>query len=382
MAKDRKLKVGLVFDDSLDSNDGVAQHVKTVGAWLVRQGHEVDYLVGETKIKQWAGGRVLSLSNNQKVKFNSNRLSVPIGTSSAKIKQLLENNRYDVLHVMMPFSPLMGQKIVRHAAPNTAIIGTFHIYPAGLTAAAGTRLLRLAYGSTLKKFTTFISVSTAAADFARRSLGIRSTVIPNPVDVSFYRSILKPMADNDRRRIVFLGRLVKRKGCRQLIEAFARLSRKVGRVELIIAGTGSEERKLKALVRKRQIADRIEFLGFIEESEKPALLASADIACFPSLFGESFGIVLVEAMAAGAGVVLGGDNPGYRTVLKDQPKLLVDPNDSAGFAARLDELLSNKRTASAIHKWQETQVSMYDIETVGRQILKIYDDSIARLSKT
>jgi phosphatidylinositol alpha-mannosyltransferase len=81
MTKNRKLKVGLVFDDSLDKTDGVAQYVKTLGAWLSGQGHSVSYLVGETKMTRWQGGQVYSLANNASVKFNGNRLTMPVSSS-------------------------------------------------------------------------------------------------------------------------------------------------------------------------------------------------------------------------------------------------------------------------------------------------------------
>src|SRR3989344_5742480 len=105
------LKIGFVFDDSLDSNDGVAQYVKTLGAWFSSQGHKVCYLVGESKTAQWRGGQVYSLARNQKVVFNGNRLSVPLPAKRSPIKLVLEQEDFDVLHVQLPHSPFMAQKV-------------------------------------------------------------------------------------------------------------------------------------------------------------------------------------------------------------------------------------------------------------------------------
>jgi phosphatidylinositol alpha-mannosyltransferase len=375
MKKSQPLNIGLVFDDSLDSSDGVSQYVKTLGGWLSRQGHNVRYLVGETKLPDWDGGRIYSLSKNQAVFFNGNRLSVPLPANLKRIKSVLDKENFDVIHVMMPYSPFMAQRVIKQAAPRTAFVGTFHIVPAGKLARAGGRLLKLSYGRGLKDFSRVVSVSSAAQAYARRTFGIKSEVIPNPVDISKF-SAAEPKK-NTKPTIVFLGRLVKRKGCVQLLEAFAQLAIKEPDARLIIAGDGPLRKSLEAKSLKLDIADKVEFLGFISEEEKPRLLASASIACFPSLYGESFGIVLIEAMAAGAGVVLGGNNPGYSSVLSSQPLMLIDPLDTSGFALRLELLLGDKELAKRLHSWQLENVQQYDINLVGSRILDMYYQAIA-----
>lgn len=152
-------------------------------------------------------------------------------------------------------------------------------------------------------------------------------------------------------------------------------------VELFIAGDGPQRQLLDNLCVKLKIANKVTFLGFIDEADKANLLASADIACFPSLYGESFGIVLIEAMAAGSKIVLGGNNPGYSSVLDQQPMLLVDPNDIAGFARRLQTLLKPSKQIDDLHQWQLETVAQYDIKIVGRKILNVYGQAIAQSSK-
>jgi phosphatidylinositol alpha-mannosyltransferase len=101
-------------------------------------------------------------------------------------------------------------------------------------------------------------------------------------------------------------------------------------------------------------------------------LSSANIACFPSLGGESFGIVLIEAMAAGSKVVIAGNNPGYSSVLEDKPELLINPRDHKLFAKKLEEFLENDKFSSEIQEWQRQQVKRYDINVVGAEILNRY----------
>jgi phosphatidylinositol alpha-mannosyltransferase len=379
MLKDQKLKIGLVFDDSLDSNDGVAQHVKTLGTWLDSQGHIVSYLVGQTELKTWSGGRVYSLAKNKSVYFNGNKMSIPLRSDSSKIKTVLDNEQFDILHVMVPYSPFMAQKVINLAGPNTIIIGTFHIYPSGLWAESGAKVLKLLYGNSLVKFTTFISVSPAAADFANRVFNIHTTIIANPIETKLFAQ--RPKKKKINPTIVFLGRLVKRKGCKELLQAFSLLSKKMPEARLVIAGGGANRQNLENLAAKLKITGKTNFLGYVSESKKVELLANADVACFPSLYGESFGIVLIEAMAAGSGVVLGGDNPGYRSVLGSQPELLIDPKNKQKFADRLHRLLSDSDLRIRIHSWQNSEVKKYDIKVVGPQILQVYTGAIARPAK-
>jgi phosphatidylinositol alpha-mannosyltransferase len=382
MSENRKLKVGLVFDDSLDSADGVAQYVKTLGAWLSTQGHEVGYLVGQTKLTEWQGGQVYSLAKNLKVRFNGNRLSMPALSRKAAIKRVLEGQKFDVLHVMMPYSPVMAQRLIKYAPKGAAIVGTFHIFPSGNLSKAGSRLLKTALRSSLKRFGEIVAVSGVSADFAKSSYGLNASVIPNPVDIKRFSASKKKPEPSAKPQILFLGRLVKRKGAAQLIEAFKLLQPRLPQARLSIAGRGPEIKKLESQVKRYGLENKVKFLGYIQEADKPRILQAADIACFPSLYGEAFGIVLVEAMAASSGIVLGGDNPGYRSVLGDQPLLLVNPKDTAAFAERLEMLLSDKARVAELHNWQAQAVKQYDINIVGQQIMSMYLRAIAKRAKT
>jgi phosphatidylinositol alpha-mannosyltransferase len=375
MAQSKKLKIGFVFDDSLDSYDGVAQYVKSLGAWASSRGHEVRYLVGETKMLEWAGGRVYSLSKNKKVSFNGNQARIPLIASKKQIKKVLADEQFDVLHVQMPYSPMMAQKVINAAAKNVAVVGTFHVAPGDFLSKFGGHLLRMAYGKSLKRFDLVLSVSTAAELYAQNAFHIKSEILPNVVDIERFRSVATKKKTRD---ILFFGRLVQRKGARELIEAFNILQQHDAKVRLSIAGRGPMEQELKELCDKYGISEKVEFLGFVEESEKANLLASAEIACYPSLGGESFGIVLIEAMAAGAGVVIGGDNIGYKSVLGKKPQLLFNPKNALGFAGKLSELREDQKLRDELHAWQQNEVEQYDVNIVGSKLINIYNDVIAK----
>jgi len=377
-----RLSIGFLYDDTLDSTDGVAQYVKTLGAWLSSRGHRVSYLVGETKTDRLSGGRVYSLARNKSVVFNANRLSIPLLADRGAIKQALANEQLDVLHVQVPYSPLMSQIAINRADKSTVIVGTFHVYPAASWVEAGTRLLRLVLRNSLKKFDQIISVSQPAADFARKTFGIDTLVVPNAVDISRFRQTPPKDSQFKRHQIVFLGRLVKRKGCLPLLKAFSVLKETMPSANLTIAGDGPLRPVLERYIKQKGLGSSVKLTGIVAEEDKARILAGADIACFPSLYGESFGIVLIEAMAAGARVVLGGNNPGYSAVLGQQDKLLIDPLDTAGFAARLAKLLRDEQLAQELHRWQLSEVKKYDIATVGPKIESIYRRAIASRAKS
>src|SRR3990167_11115909 len=199
------LSVGFLYDDSLDRSDGVSQYVKTLGAWLSGQGHQVVYLVGETKLKQWAGGLVFSLSRNISVNFNGNQVNTPLIASSKGINQVLAEHQLDVLHVQMPSSPLLAGRVINRASPQTAVVGTFHIYPAGFLAYVGSRFLKLLCSGSMHRFKKVLNVSSASSSFGAAAFGLKTVDSSNVVELKrFARSKNKPQPYH----IVFLGRLV------------------------------------------------------------------------------------------------------------------------------------------------------------------------------
>ncbi len=374
----QRLSVAFLYDDSLDKADGVAQYVKTLGAWLSAQGHDVSYLVGQSRLKSWEDGPVYSLSKNMRVAWGGNRLSISLLPRLKNIKRLLGERNFDVIHVQVPYSPFMAQLVINLLRPQTAVVGTVHIFPANRLAVVGTKALKRIYGKSLRRFDAMLSVSRAAQDYAEQTLKLKSQLLPNAVDRAKFRSRVTNQEDH----IVFLGRLVKRKGVIELLMAFRLLLASKPNAKLTIAGSGPERQTLEAYVRRHKLQDSVTFTGQVEESDKAKLLASAAIACFPSLGGESFGVVLIEAIAAGCGVVIGGDNPGHRSVLGEELLLLVDPRNSRSFAERLELILNDETLSKRLHEWQEKQIQKYDVSVVGSQLLDIYHQAIAKRTDT
>lgn len=380
MAAPTKLKIGFVLDSGLDKPDGVQQYVLALGAWLQQQGHDVHYLVGETHRPDLPN--VHSLSRNFHVTSNGNRGAIPLPTNRAKLRKFLAAEQFDVLHVQVPYSPFMGEQLVLLAGPRTAVVGTFHILPNSRFINWGTKLLGLWCRHSLRRFDAMLSVSPAAREFAQASFGVTSTVLPNVVDYPrFHEARPLPHYDDDTLTILFLGRLVERKGCLTLLQALARLEavsrgQSLPPYRVVICGTGPLESKLKAYVSQHHLDQLVAFVGFVTEADKPRYYASADIAVFPSLGGESFGIVLLEAMASGRAVVLAGDNPGYRSVMADQPHLLFDPRQPDELAAKLRHCLTDATVRQQMQTWGAEYTTRFDIPVVGTELRNIYGQAL------
>jgi phosphatidylinositol alpha-mannosyltransferase len=323
---------------------------------------------------------VHSLSRNVKVRFNKNRMSMPLPTSQKKISELLRREDFDVLHVQMPFSPFLAGRVVKAAPERTAVIGTFHIAPHSKLVHVANRLLHGMTYRVLHRFDTVLSVSSVAQKFAEQTFGIRSQVVPNTVDLSpFTRAVPLPQYKQIL-TVLFLGRLVERKGCQYLLKAIARLKEQnmVDQpFKVIICGKGPQEAALRKFAMHHRIEHMVEFVGFVTEQDKPRYLASADIAVFPSTGGESFGIVLLEAMAASRGAVLAGNNPGYASVMQGLGSIsLIDPKDTKEFAHRMHLLLNEADLRKLWREWAAEQISQYSYPNVVSQYEEVYRSAI------
>jgi phosphatidyl-myo-inositol alpha-mannosyltransferase len=372
-----KLKIGLVLDTSLDPTDGVQQYVVTIGEWLRRAGHDVHYLAGQTEQRQLPN--IHSLARNISVSFNGNRTTIPLYASRRKLRRFIQLQNFDVLHVQTPHHPLLAQRLVLAAGPRTAVVGTFHVLPYGWLSAIGNRLLGWWLRPSLRRFDAMLAVSDAAAAFCRRSFGLSTTVLPNVIDSRQFR-VAKPLPQyaGETLTVLFLGRLVPRKGCLLLLEAVQRLQDrpKLPKFRVVICGQGPLEPQLRQFIAEHGFQSSVEMAGFVSEANKPRYYASADIAVFPSRGGESFGIVLLEAMAGGRSVVLGGDNPGYHSVLASRPELLFDTGSAAPLTEKLAYYLTHASERRHEQAWASRYAKQFDVSVIGGRLLDIYYDAL------
>ncbi len=359
-----------MLDDSIDRPDGVQQYVRSLESYLTSVGHEVHIICS---VSESTSPRVHSLARNAQVKFNGNGLRTPLPASRRAIRDLLEREEFDVIHVQTPHSPVFAGRVVEEArklrARSVRIVATFHILPDGRISEWGTRALGAVLSRNLRKFDAFAAVSAPAAAFARASFGIDCRVIPIGIDLEAFRR--SPKRDGRRLKVAFLGRLVDRKGVLELLAALPLLDAELlAGMDVHIGGRGPLLAEAEAAVVRGGLEDVVTFEGFVSEEDKPQFFADADIAVFPATGGESFGIVLIEAMASGAGVVLAGANPGYLSVIGDDPDVSVDATDAEAFAAALTRLATDAELRARIHAAQQERVKSFDLGVVGARVVR------------
>lgn len=373
------LTIGFVFDDTLDALDGVQQHIITIGTELVRRGHDVHYLVGETHHSPVP--QTVSLARNVMVSFNGNRMRIPLPVRKREIRAALAHNNYDILHIQAPYSPLFGGRVLECAPQSTGVVATYHIAPIDRRARYGGRALGLVNAHSHRRVDEVIAVSQVAAQYAQFTAHAHGTIIANPVNVEkFATAAHRATRDAAHPHIVFLGRLVPRKGAQLLLDALDYGERHgmfpMPGLHVTIAGEGPLMDD--CVQRAARLRTPVQFVGTVDEG-KADLLASADVAVFPAIGGETFGIVLPEAIASGAGVTLAGDNPGYRWTMRGDEDALfsVGPDHARVLAERIERALTDAPWARRLHAREEALLDRYNVQAVTDEVEQVYARAIA-----
>jgi phosphatidylinositol alpha-mannosyltransferase len=252
------------------------------------------------------------------------------------------------------------------------VVGTFH---SGATRARLYDLAAPLLRRAAAHLTVRIAVSERAADFERARIGGEFRIIPNGVDVARFAEA-EPADLGPGRKLLFVGRLDERKGFPVAVEAFERLAADRPDVHLVVVGDGPQRNALDRL--PTMLRARVTMLGAVPNEELPPIHAACDLYLGPSTGGESFGIVLVEAMAAGA-TVLASDIPAFRRVLEEGTYgVLFTNGDVADLTAKLTALLDDPGRRTALDVAARTAVRRYDWSAVAGQILRVYETVVAR----
>ena len=350
-----------------DAPGGVQVHVGQLSEHLRRRGHRVLILVPGWRPGSEEG--VLVVGRPIRIPFNGSVAPVcPDPRSLKRIGAALRQFRPDVVHVHEPFAPSTSMfAALRAVAPAVA---TFHAnVERSLAVAAFSPLLRKVWN----RLAIRLAVSDAAARFAGRyfSNGIR--VIPNGADVELFAHA-EPADLPAGRRLLFVNRLDPRKGFRVAVRAFEALALEWSDLWLVVAGEGAERSAVREL--HPEIRDRVIMLGSVPHSELPPYHAASDLFLAPATGGESFGIVLLEAMAAGLPVVA-SDIAGYREVLEGGAHgVLVPPGDPEALAAAVRRVLTTPELAERLEATGRERAERFRWEVVAGEVEAAYTDAL------
>ena len=366
------MKIGIVNPYSWDVPGGVGFHIRDLALKLRSRGHDVRVLTPSTSddLPEW----ITSAGSSVSIPFNGSVANISIKPKAlARTRRWLADNDFDVVHVHEPVVPSVSMAAAMlSSAP---LVGTFH-------AALGRSVSRAIASAPMRLYMERIGVRIAVSEEARRTLiehhGGDAVIIPNGVETASFRTA-QPLdqwvATDERPVIVFLGRLDEpRKGLGIFAGVIERVLEAIPGARFLIAGRGDAPDIRAAVAR---FGDSVSFLGEISDEEKESLLAGASIYVAPQTGGESFGIVLVEAMAARTTVVA-SDIPAFRAVLEDgRAGALFDTGSSDSLASALVELLGDHERLDALADAGQRASAQYDWEVVADKVFEVYKLAIA-----
>lgn len=371
------MKIGLVCPYSIAKGGGVQEVVKALQTEYEKLGHEAVIITPQLKEPfDSRDRRIIFLGSATDFKSplaTTTQLSASVLTD--EIDSMLEYEQFDIMHFHEPWVPVLSRQILSRS--ETVNVATFHAkLPETLASRALARVITPYTKPLLRHIDAFTAVSDAAADYVRTLTDAQIEIIPNGIHLGHYRKPVGLQRVKGPKTILYIGRLEKRKGLKYLLLAYRLLQEQMSDVRLIIGGDGVDREKLEDLSKELGLR-HVEFLGYVDDAKKRELLHTADLFCSPALYGESFGIVLLEAMASGL-VTVAGNNPGYESVMAGLGQLsLVDPRDAKEFAHRMKLLLTDEGIRDLWQRWAKKYVRQFDYKKVAAMYLASYEHALA-----
>ena len=375
------MKLALVSPYDFAYPGGVTEHVAHLAEQFSARGHEVHIVApsSDDETEPFVAldapvhriGRVVSIPANGSVA----RITLSL-RSYLQAKRLLQEQQFDLIHLHEPMMPALPLTVLRHSSSTN--IGTFHAFRnTPLTYFYGKPILRPFF----RKLHGHIAVSSAARDFVGEYFPADYRVIPNGIDFPRFNARhprLEQLSDG-RPTVLFVGRLEKRKGLKFLLRAWPMVLERQPDARLVVVGRGRPlEGYRRFAARQGWSASDVLFAGYVPAEDLPRYYQSCDVFCAPNTGQESFGIVLLEAMAAGAPIVA-SDIPGYRDVVSDgEQGLLVEPKNAGALADAICRLLGNPELRAGMRRVGQDNARWYDWPRVASQVLDYYFEVLER----
>ena len=370
---DRALKIGIVSPYGWDAPGGVQAHIADLRHYLVNQGHEVSVLAptaDEDSLPDW----VVSAGKPLAIPYNGAVARVLFGpVAFARVKEWISENEFDLLHLHEPAIPSIS--LLACWAAEGPMVGTFH---ASAKKQKASFAIVPILEPVIEKLTARIAVSEAARETLQAHLETDAVVIPNGIYAKKMLGKVRPEWSGET--LGFMGRFNEpRKGLKVLIDALPIISRFLPNVRVLVAGPGDPEEFLSQI--DIQLRNRIEFLGRLSESEKADFMSSVGAYVGPNTGGESFGIILAEALAGGAAVVA-SDIPAFAAVLENgKYGKLFKSGDSTDLAKVIIELLRDRDARNEMAKNGQEYAAKFDWDVVAKDIFEVYEMAIVGSGK-
>lgn len=369
------MKIGIVCPYNLFRHGGVQEAVLAHQRFLAKRGHNVRVI---TPLPRGFSGTkpdfvdFLGRSTDLNYPFKT-KADISMEVNRNDVKAYLEKEKYEVLHFHEPWVPMFSTQVLW--ASNAINIATFHAkWPESWIYKTVGTLIHPYAVSVIERLDAMVAASEPASHYVQTKTGKAVPIILNGIDLGLYdkaKTLPLEQYKDDKKNIVYINRLEKRKGPDLLLKAYRQLVKTNKNVRLIIASDGDMREKLERYVDYHKLPN-VEFLGFIDEETKVRLYKTAHVYTAPSPYGEGFGIVLLEAMAMGAPYIA-GDNAGYRYASANKADdYLVDPRDATAYALKLQWMLTDKAARAEYKDWAARRIRKFDYANIVEEYELIY----------
>jgi len=367
------VKIALVSPYDFAHPGGVVLHISYLERCFTRMGHEVKVIAPASRAIPDFGDRFIPIGRPRPIPSSGSIARVTVSIWLApKIRSVLEREKFDIIHFHEPLMPMLCTSILRLS--NTANVGTFHASYGkpgyNFARPIGKWILRRWF----RKLDGKIAVSRPAVEYARENFPGYYNIIPNGVDVEHFSPDVAPIEEfkDGKLNILFVSRLEKRKGLNYLLQAFRQVKEEIPECRLIVVGPGTRlRRRYERYVARTGLKDVV-FTGLVSYDDLPRYYQTADVFCAPAIGSESFGIILLEAMALGKPIVA-SNIEGYASVISHGVDgLLVPPADKDKLAQALISLLNDEALRQEMGARGRIKALEHSWEHIARRVFAYY----------
>ena len=362
-------KIALVSAFDYAFHGGVNDHIRSLAAQFESWGHTVRVIAPCSAPERVADDNFIPMGRPVPLPSGGSIARVSLSVwLRPRIKALLKEEDYDIIHLHEPFAGVVPVSVL--GLSKAVNIATFHTYRGSRLYRLGGNKLAMRY---FRKINGRIAVSEPAHQFISRHFPGDYQIIPNGIRVDDYSNGIAPFPHlrDGMINLLFLGRLEKRKGLKHLLGAYSRLKWDWPNLRLLVVGPGKADRDSNRIISERNLQDVV-FIGPVSEQDKVRYYKTADIYCSPATGRESFGIVLLEAMAAGKPIVASAIE-GYSSVLTHgQEGLLVPPKDDEALAGAIEALLKNAGLRTTLAANGRRKADQFRWDRVAGQVMDYY----------
>jgi len=372
------MKIALVSPYDFNFPGGVINHISALEHHFTKMGHQVKVIAPASKIIPSLDDRLIPIGKPRPIPISGSIARVTISPwLSSRIKAVLEEEKFDIVHLHEPLMPMLCTTVLRLS--KTANIGTFHAFCAPsrhefMGYNFGKPLSTILLRRWFRKLHGKIAVSKPAMEYVCKYFRGYYNIIPNGIDLERFSPDVPPIDEfcDGKMNILFVGRLEKRKGLNYLLKAYKQVKRDIPESRLIVVGPGTRlRRKYETEVMESKLKDVV-FVGYVSRNDLPRYYKTADVFCAPATGWESFGMVLLEAMAMGKPVVA-SNIQGYANVVTHGVEgLLVPPKDEEKLAQALTSLMTDQTLRQQIGARGKFKAQEYGWELIAKRVMNYY----------